>query len=341
MHAEQVIAGSDNVYLTRTRTDASGNYTLHVPSDAIVELSTFRRGDTVVGPVEVAVATATADFTLTPTGTIQVTTTELGGGAIPARIQVLPAGSSVVPSVPGVFGEPSTVSGRLHVDYATGVVGGGGVGESSFRAPVGDWEVIVSRGPEWEIYREQVTVTDGGTVSVNATLEHTVDTTGVMCADFHVHTHRSNDSGDDVRIKIRSAVADGLEIPARSEHEYAELTDPVVLELGLGAYAYGLSSLELTTFEFYGHFGVIRSRPPRVRTAGRSLGRLTRRLRIGTNPSSISGRRSSSQTPVPAPSSRRSSSTTHVAARTTSTTSGSIPTRAWSTAPKIGTPSSK
>ena len=269
VHAEQVVSGGDNVYLTRTLTDASGNYTLHVPADAEVELTTFRRGDTVLGPINVPVATASANFTLTPTGTITVATTALNGGAaIPARIQVLPAGSSVVPSVPGVFGEPRIQGGRLHVDYATGDASGVGIGQASFRAPVGDWEIIVSRGP------------------------------GVGDLPRAGHRHRRRDGqrerrararrrhherdvrglprpyapqqrlGDDVRIKIRSAVADGLEIPARSEHEYAELTDPVVLELGLGAYAYGLSSLELTTFEFYGHFGVIPLTPNEGQNGG-------------------------------------------------------------------------
>ena len=48
------------------------------------------------------------------------------------------------------------------------------------------------------------------------------------------------------------------------EHEYAVLTDPLIVELGLGAWGYGLSSLELTSFELYGHFGVI----PLTPTAG-------------------------------------------------------------------------
>ena len=44
---------------------------------------------------------------------------------------------------------------------------------------------------------QTVTVTAGATAQVAAALDHVVDTTGVQCGDFHVHTWRSNDSDDD------------------------------------------------------------------------------------------------------------------------------------------------
>ncbi|MCA9575931.1 MAG: CehA/McbA family metallohydrolase [Myxococcales bacterium] len=262
VHVEEVPSSGSPVYLTRTLSAEDGTYSVHVPSDADVRMRTFRRGDAVVGPVAVPVATSTQDFTLPATGSIHVVAIDPALSApddrLPVRVQVLPAGASTIPSVPGSFGEPGVVGGRLHVEYATGHgANSSALGEVTLTAPPGDWEVIVSRGTEYELHREMITVVAGNTTPVSAALTHAVDTTGVQCADFHVHTHRSNDSGDDAYVKLRSALSDGLDIPARSEHEYAVLTDPLILELGLGAWGYGLSSLELTTFEFYGHFGVI------------------------------------------------------------------------------------
>jgi hypothetical protein len=265
VHVEEVPDAGSPVYLTRTLSAADGTYTVHVPSAANVRMRTFRRGDAVVGPLAVGAASSSQDFTLAATGQIHVVATDptlvAPNDRLPVRVQVLPAGASVVPSVPSAFGEPSIVSGRLHVEYATGHGASSALGEVTLTAPPGDWEVVVSRGTEYELYREMLTVVAGATNDVNATLSRVVDTTGVQCADYHVHTHRSNDSGDDAYVKLRSALADGLDIPARSEHEYAVLTDPLILELGLGAWGYGLSSLELTTFEFYGHFGVIPMTP--------------------------------------------------------------------------------
>ena len=261
VHVEQVPATGAPVFLTRALSAADGTYSVHVPTDANVRLRTFRRGNVVVGPVTVNAPATAQDFTLPATGSIHVVATDptlmAPNDRIPVRVQVLPAGASSVPSVPSSFGEPPIVSGRLHVEYATGHGASNALGEVTFRAPPGDWEVVVSRGTEYELFRQTVTVVAGATNDVTAAISRVIDTTGVMCADYHVHTNRSNDADDDAYVKLRSALSDGLEIPARSEHEYAVLTDPLIVEMGLGAWGYGLSSLELTSFELYGHFGVI------------------------------------------------------------------------------------
>jgi hypothetical protein len=88
-----------------------------------------------------------------------------------------------------------------------------------------------------------------------------VDTTGQLCADYHIPTMRSADSGDDVLGKVRSAVADGLELPVRSEHEFAADFKDQITELGVEQWAYGMPSVELTTMEFAGHFGVVPTTP--------------------------------------------------------------------------------
>jgi hypothetical protein len=50
-------------------------------------------------------------------------------------------------------------------------------------------------------------------------------------------------------------VGDGLEIPVRSDHEWVGDFEPLLADMGLDGFAYGISSLELTTFA-WGHFGV-------------------------------------------------------------------------------------
>jgi hypothetical protein len=77
-----------------------------------------------------------------------------------------------------------------------------------------------------------------------------------MCADFHIHSFHSADSSDPIDYKVKGAVADGLDIPVSSEHEWAVDFDPIVKQLGLENWAFGMGSLELTTFT-YGHFGVV------------------------------------------------------------------------------------
>jgi hypothetical protein len=101
-----------------------------------------------------------------------------------------------------------------------------------------------------------VTVVANQTVQVDALLDRVVDTTGLQCGDFHVHTWRSNDSGDNSVLKLAQAVADGVELPVRSDHEYVADFKPEIAELGVEAFAAGFGSIELTSMEVWGHMGV-------------------------------------------------------------------------------------
>lgn len=250
VHAED----TDGGYVTRATTGADGVYTLHAPVGQALSLTAWRRGDALLPPAAVSATDTGADFDLPATGTIHVLATGLdGGGALPVRVQVLPVSGSA-PSLPGRFGEPSVTGGRVHVDFAMN-------GESTLRVPVGDWRVVVSRGFEYELHDEAVSVVANTATEVAAVLERVVDSTGVMCADYHIHTSRSADSPDDGTLKVASAVADGLEIPVRSDHEYAQSFAPEVASLGVADWAYGMASVELTTMEAYGHFGVLPIEP--------------------------------------------------------------------------------
>ncbi|MEZ4366094.1 MAG: CehA/McbA family metallohydrolase [Kofleriaceae bacterium] len=239
---------ADGAYLTRAVTDAEGAFSLHVPVGVEVELTAYRRGDT-TATATVAPGAAGADLALPAVGTVHVLATDALGAPLPVRVQLLPTGASVVPTVPATFGEPAIAGGRLHVEYAT-------TGEATLTAPPGTWEVIVSRGYEYEVERQIVTVVADATVEVEAILDRVVATPGALCADFHIHTTRSNDAADDGRLKVASAIADGLELPVRSEHEFVADFSAEIAELGLGAWAAGLGSIELTSFEVWGHMGV-------------------------------------------------------------------------------------
>lgn len=236
----------DEMYLSRTKTDADGRFTIHAPPDT-VRLVAQRRGHTHDG-LDVESATSEVTLQMAPHGTIQVrTTADSDGRKLPVRIQVIP--TEPTPATPEAFGVLDEKNDRLHQEFAMD-------GEASLVVPPGEHRVIVSRGYEWELYDRVVTVAAGGVVAVDAVLEHSVDSTGVMCADFHIHSFMSADSSDPVDFKVKGAIADGLDIPVSSEHEWIVDFGPIVESLGLGDWAFGMSSSELTTFK-YGHFGVV------------------------------------------------------------------------------------
>src|SRR5690606_12220548 len=165
---------------------------------------------------------------------------------VPARIQLLPSEGTA--EIPADLGELVHSRGRSHVAFTT-------TGTVELRVDPGTYEVIASRGYEYELDRHTVTVGAGETLDVNTERTRAVDTTRVMCADYHIHTHRSPDSPDSPELKLRGLIADGLEIAVRSDHEWVNDFQPLIEEMGLERYAFGIGGEELTTFA-WGHFGV-------------------------------------------------------------------------------------
>jgi hypothetical protein len=237
-------------WLTRSSTTgADGVYLLHVPADADVELDPVRAGNGRAPHVAVGASTTTMDLTMPPSGFVHLVATTDLGDELPVRVSVFPLDGDV-PEPPASYGEPDVTDGRVAVDYAIH-------GDATLRVPLGHYRVVASHGYEWELGEAMMNVaTDGATVDAMVTLEHSVDTTGVMCGDFHIHTRRSADSGDDVTRKVYSALADGLEIPVRSDHEYVADFQPLIESLGMEHWAHGICSIEMTSMQLWGHMGV-------------------------------------------------------------------------------------
>ena len=234
-------------YLNRVRADERGAFSVQLPAGKAL-LSVTKEGYPVPAPVAVTEAQTTAALTLAAGGTLVVTAQdELTRKPLPVRVQVIPSAAQL--SAPDSFGVPNEANGRLVQEFAV-------TGEARLALPAGTHRVIVSRGFEWELSDQSVVIDSGKTTTLPVSLAHSVDSTGVMCADFHIHSMFSADSSDYVEPKVKSAIADGLEIPVSSEHEWIIDFQPIIRKLGLQEWAFGMSSEEFTTFT-WGHFGII------------------------------------------------------------------------------------
>ena len=244
------------VYLTRSTSGADGTYSVTVPEGQEVQLRAYRRGDGISDPVVVEASSTSADVTLPDKGTIRVTATDADSNtALPVRVQVIDENAFQPPTN---FGEPIVPrDDRLHVVFPTD-------GQAVLSAPAGMYQVVVSRGYEYDIVGDDddppVQVIAGQETPSMPRLTRVVDSMGVMCGDFHIHTHRSLDASDTPEFKLMAAAGDGVELPVRTDHEFVAAFEPVVASLGLEAWMYGFSALELTTQSF-GHFGVFPLEP--------------------------------------------------------------------------------
>jgi hypothetical protein len=243
-----VVDATTGAYLTRARTNVNGMFVAHVPPDIDVELIAVTRGEP-FGHLDVG-ATEIGPFTieLPAVGSMRVVVRDEHAASVPARIQVFPAPGQMVETVPANYGEP-VLSGRLQTVFAV-------AGDVTLSVPPGSWRVVASRGYEYEIGESTVTIPSGDLVQVPLVVDHTVPSPAELCGDFHIHTWRSNDSGDDATEKVRQALADGLDLPVRSEHEWVDDFSAEIARLNAQRYMAAFGSVELTSFELWGHMGV-------------------------------------------------------------------------------------
>ena len=222
---------SDGRYLTRALTNAAGEFVLHVPPGP-VHLTPSMKGWAL--PAATTNDGANAELTLPKRATIEVIVTDaLTDEALPARVQVIP--QAPIAQAPAAYGLREEVDGRLWQEFAV-------TGKAVLPVPPGPHRVIVSRGYEYEILDTRANADPAVPALVEAKLRRSVDSTGVMCADFHVHSYFSADSADPVESKLKGAIADGLDIPVSSEHEWIVDFQPIVERLGLTKWAFGMPS---------------------------------------------------------------------------------------------------
>ncbi len=231
-------------YVTLTRSDAQGGYRVAL-APGKYRLTPIGEGRALPGPTPVELSgAATKDLTISGSASLAVSVGDEQGSPLPAKVVVKPKTGSFQ-SLPTSYGEEVRPGGTL-IRYAPG-------GSVTIALPPGEYTVTGSRGFEYELDQKSVTLVDGAPQSLAFKLKRSVDTTGFMCGDFHVHAMWSPDSSDLYLHKVAALAGEGLEIPVITEHEYIADLNPTIAELGLQAWIRGVIGEELTTF-VYGHF---------------------------------------------------------------------------------------
>lgn len=127
-----------------------------------------------------------------------------------------------------------------------------GKGKTAIRP--GKYRIIVSRGPSFESWETVIKVRAGSDLNLRAQLVRLPIPQSWLAADFHVHSHRSPDSGVTLADRARSLVCEGIDWFAASDHGWRTDYGAVLDTLDLAAPLRFMVSEEVTTSEF-GHFG--------------------------------------------------------------------------------------
>lgn len=119
-------------------------------------------------------------------------------------------------------------------------------GTGSVKIRPGKYEVFASRGPEYSLRRKVVTVRAERTRKVNMRLRRSVDTSGFLSGDFHIHSARSLDSTAPLRDRVASFAAEGVEVMVSTDHDYHVDYAPIIASLNLGSRINSIVGNEVT-----------------------------------------------------------------------------------------------
>lgn len=114
------------------------------------------------------------------------------------------------------------------------------------RLPVGTYLAYASRGPEYTLESKILEIYQDVVEDLDFHIDRVVQTEGLISVDPHMHTIYS-DGRVDIAERIRSVVAEGVEVAVATDHNYINDYRPMLKKLGLTDYLATLVGNEVTT----------------------------------------------------------------------------------------------
>lgn len=186
-------------------------------------------------PVE-AGQTAEREVSLGAAAAVVFNITEEGTGrSLPCKAQLLPKDGT-----PRVDLGPSN---RAH-----GCVDQWHSEKGSFTVPLapGSYKVVVTRGPEYSLVSQEITLATAQQVEVKGTLRRVVDTTGWVGTDFHNHSTPSGDNTCGTDDRLINLAAEHIEFAPTTEHNRLYDWAPHIEKLQLKEFLSTVTGMELT-----------------------------------------------------------------------------------------------
>lgn len=251
--------GERTAPVTQVRTDKTGKFSVVLPAgEYTVNIVSPERNDMTGVRVTVAPGTTTtaAIDRMSATGSVRYAVTERNS-AVPAKVTFVGIEGTPNPNFSRFFDanmfDPMTnrpVEDLLPSSYTSApalnmVFSETGSGRVSIKP--GRYQVFASRGTEYTVAIQTITVEAGRELNLNFAIERVIDTTGFVSADFHVHSGRSFDSSATLEDRIRTYVAEGLEVIVSTDHDFILDYAPVVQKLNVGRFAKTIVGEEITT----------------------------------------------------------------------------------------------
>ena len=117
----------------------------------------------------------------------------------------------------------------------------------------GQYTIYASRGFEYSVAKQTVTVNKGNPARVKLVLRHEVPTPGLVATDTHIHTLTRSGHGDSTEVERMHTIAgEGIEFAVATDHNHHADYRPVQKTTGTTAFFTAVTGNEVTTNA--GHF---------------------------------------------------------------------------------------
>jgi hypothetical protein len=114
--------------------------------------------------------------------------------------------------------------------------------------PVGTYMISTSRGPEYTLDQKVIEVSESSEQALVFHINKVVDTKNLISIDPHMHTLKS-DGSMTIAERIKSVVAEGVDVAISTDHNYLSDYPSVLKKLGLGEYIAVLIGQEVTPLD--------------------------------------------------------------------------------------------
>ncbi|MDF3065603.1 MAG: hypothetical protein K0R38_1204 [Polyangiaceae bacterium] len=126
-------------------------------------------------------------------------------------------------------------------------------GSGSIELPAGRYDVLATHGPEYSMPRQELELNADLGATFRGVFTRTVDTSGWLSADFHLHASPSKDSNVPLNDRVLTLAAEGVELGVPTDHNHVtDYSEAIAIQRLDGKLA-TMSGVEITTLN-WGHF---------------------------------------------------------------------------------------
>ena len=168
-------------------------------------------------------------------GAIAAAITAEDGSAIPCKVELRPQEGTPKPD----FGPETAEFGVKNVVYTPN-------GKFERPVPSGKYDVIISRGPEYDAIFTELEVPEGKTAQLTGKLVRTVKTPGWVSCDYHSHSSPSGDNTGSQLGRVLNLAAEHIEFAPCTEHNRVSTYEGHIESQNLGKFLATITGMELT-----------------------------------------------------------------------------------------------